>query len=108
MDDRSTMLATMYQTDAEATSSSVPLNPQMRTRKIRVGAVEYEVPSVDYMNRLEQAIQRQAQELQQQRKLLDRVTALVTNARSSQHGYGRAMAELRQEMNKKITLRDFS
>jgi hypothetical protein len=107
--DRSTMLAAMYQNTEPVNSHAPTINPTAtRSRRIRVGAVEYEVPSLEYVQRLEQAMHRQDQMLRQQRILLDRVTALLTKSRTSQQGHSRAMDDLRREMTKKITLRDYS
>jgi hypothetical protein len=61
----------------------VPLEQSgRRTRKIRVGIVEYEVPTMEWVRHLEQQLQQQADLLDQQRRSLDRLDALLRGTRN--------------------------
>ena len=79
--DRDDLLAAMYN-DEEA-KPSVPLEQSgLRTRKIRVGIVEYEVPTLEWVRHLEQMVQHQADMIEQQRREIDRLDALLRGTRN--------------------------
>lgn len=109
--DHAAVVSAMYQTDDDDEASSenrVLVNARTgHTRRIRVGAVEYEVPSVEYVQQLEQMVAQQVQTVLQQRRLIDRIASMLLKTRHSQVGHMRAMDELRRELAKKITMRDF-
>jgi hypothetical protein len=81
--DRNELLATMYQEDETDEAAQVSIEQgHQRSRKIRVGIIEYEVPTMEYMRHLEQIIMQQAQILAQQRRLITRIENGVHNTRS--------------------------
>ena len=111
--DRAAVVSAMYQTDdddetASPDSRALVTGRTGHTRRIRVGAVEYEVPSVEYVQQLEQMVAQQVQTVLQQRRLIDRMASMLLKTRHSQVGHMRAMDDLRRELAKKITMRDFS
>jgi TolA-binding protein len=71
--DRNSILATMYQTDTDDTPDTPPTSN--RTRKIRVGIIEYEVPTIEYVQQLEQQVVR-----------LTRTVERMENAQRLQNG----------------------
>lgn len=80
--DRDDLLAAMYNDD-EAPAPKLPLEQGgLRTRKIRVGIVEYEVPTLEWVRHLEQLVQHQADMIEQQRRALDRLDALLRGTRN--------------------------
>jgi hypothetical protein len=81
--DRTELLTAMYRDDAAETATQVPVEPgQQRSRKIRVGIIEYEVPTMEYMRHLEHIIAQQAQMLAQQRRLIARIESGAHTTRS--------------------------
>src|SRR5262245_32549881 len=80
--DRNDLLATMYQDD-ESTAAPVPIDQgDQRSRKIRVGIIEYEVPTMAYVRHLEQIITQQAQMLTQHRRSILRLENTARGTRN--------------------------
>ncbi len=73
-DDRAALLGAMYQQPPSAARNgkSAPAIGG-KTRRIRVGIVEYEVPTVEAVAHLEQIVAQQANEIAQQKRLLIRL-----------------------------------
>jgi hypothetical protein len=110
---RAAILSAMYQDDDDDVAENPdtrrsPMGLAGHVRRIRVGAVEYEVPSVEYVQQLEHMVAQQVQTVLQQRRLIDRMASMLMKTRNSQAGHSRAMDELRRELAKKITQRDFT
>lgn len=70
--DKTDLYSAMYNTDADD-DDAAPKNSALgekppvqnaKTRKIRVGIVEYDVPTVEYVGRLEALVVAQAQQIQ--------------------------------------------
>jgi hypothetical protein len=71
----------MY-TDDEPTKA-VPIEQSgLRSRKIHVGAIEYEVPTVDYVHHLEQSVMQQAKMIDQMRREIARMNVLLHGTRN--------------------------
>jgi len=100
----SELLAAMYQVeDDDHTGAMIP--PQdLRSRRIRVGIVEYEVPTVEYVQHLERLILRQADLLEQQRRMLERLAGNMHSTRDYIRRQAGGVTDLRSE----VTRRDFS
>ena len=93
--DRDELLAAMYNDDA-APAPNMPLEQSgLRSRKIRVGIVEYEVPTMEWVRHLEQLVQHQADLLEQQRRSLDRLDGLLRGTRSFVRRQTDALSDLR-------------
>jgi hypothetical protein len=112
MDDsqqRAARLAAMYLDDEPTAVAPHPAAPAAaRSRKIRVGVVEYEVPTVAYVEQLEQLLVRQRQSIEQFQLLIERLVNSLMRARTSQTKFERELLDLRRELGKKITARDFA
>lgn len=80
MTDKDDLLAAMYTIDDKPSQPVEQSNP--RSRKIRVGIIEYEVPSMAYVQHLEQIVMQQANELARQQRALDRISALLYGTRN--------------------------
>lgn len=107
--DRSTLLATMYQDDGPPSSAHPPINTSNRSRRIRVGTVEYEVPSVEYVQQLEHVILQQGRVIEQHQRLIDRLIGLSSKSRQAQKNSMREMVDLRRAMSTKLSVEhDFS
>ena len=79
--DKDQLLAAMFSDDE--VKPSVPLEKSgARTRKIRVGIVEYEVPTLEWVRHLEQTVLHQADLLEQQRRELDRLGVMLRGTRN--------------------------
>lgn len=83
-EDKTALLAAMYQDDDDQPSDTPVDQPGFnRSRKIRIGIVEYEVPTVEYVTRLEQVVMRQQHMIDQQRRLLARVQSSLSATRNA-------------------------
>lgn len=102
-DERQHMLRTMYLDDEKpAATGRMPSIETARSRKIRVGAIEYEVPSLEYVSRLERIVAQQGRMLEQQRRMLNRLINRMTAARGVINRHDQHLHEVRQELDKKI------
>jgi hypothetical protein len=95
------LLAAMYDTDPEEPINT-SFEPDSRTRKIRVGIIEYEVPTVEYVNRLEQVVARQQATLERQQRMIARLQVMVTGLRRAVRGQGNAINEVYDELDTKL------
>ena len=94
------LLAAMYDLDdAPPTTPVQPRDP--RTRRIRVGIIEYELPTVEYVRQLEQLILRQADTLEQQRRALERLTTSVHGTRNFVRHQTNHLADMRAELHRR-------
>lgn len=105
-EDHTAMLAAMYQADEQPQDAIDDASGIDRTRRIRVGVVEYEVPTVGYLQQLEQVLTQHGNILQQQRRAVDRLLKLLRSARSLQQNTVHEIDDLRRELNRKISQRD--
>lgn len=97
----SELMAAMYHIDdADPTDAMIP--PQdMRSRRIRVGIVEYEVPTVEYVRHLERLILRQANLLEQQRRMLERLAGGMHGTRNFVRRQAGGLADLRGDLTRR-------
>jgi hypothetical protein len=107
-DDRSAVLAAMYQEDDPAAITDLKPNTNMshRSRKIRVGAIVYDVPTIEYVQQLENMMLHQTQTVERLQRVIDRLTAMLSKSRNNQQGQTRQLDDLRRELGKKITRRE--
>lgn len=109
-EDRSDIVTTMYQNQEDETAAApnpqAARHPASRTRRIRVGAVEYAVPTIEYVQQLESILIQQARALEQQQRVIERLAATVARTLQSQQGRTREMNELRRELSGKVSQRD--
>jgi hypothetical protein len=97
---REDLLAAMYDDDAPD-MPTIPIDNGI-SRRIRVGVIEYEVPTVDYVRRLEQIILQQAQTLEQQRRTINRIEGMLMGTRNYLRRHGDALSDLRYDMARKV------
>jgi hypothetical protein len=105
MDDNSSLLSAMYQDDdTEPQTKPTPTQPSGsgRTRKVRVGVVEYELPTVGYVTRLEQMLLRQQHTLDMQQRAITRLQNSLVSASNLIRRHGNATADLREELSHKV------
>lgn len=77
-----------------------------RTRKIRVGIIEYEVPTVEYVARLEQLIADQARLIDKQKGEILRLGGFMNSTRSFIRRQTSRVAEMQNSLEGKLDLRD--
>lgn len=100
--DRDDLLALMYD-DEEPSKPVVPDRTNLRTRHIRVGPIAYEVPTVEYVQMLEQLIQRQREMLDQHERVIGRLQTMVQGTRQFVRSQSSTLADLRSEIIRKET-----
>lgn len=98
--DHDDLLAAMYSDDIEApTTTHNPIEPSnLRTRKIRVGVVEYEVPTKEYMRHLEQMVMQQAQTIEQMRREMTRLRTDLHGTRVYLYRQNDHLSDMRREL----------
>jgi hypothetical protein len=105
---RETVLSAMYQGDDDNPNEVRSLaSPSDRTRRIRVGAIEYEVPTVSYMQQLEQTLAHHSRIINHQQRVIDRLNATISKNTQSQSGHEHDIDDLKREMIRKINQRDY-
>lgn len=96
------LLAAMYDPDEE-TPDTTPVQANTgRTRKIRVGIIEYEVPTVEYVARLEQMLAHQQTIMDRQHRALVRMQVAMAYLRRAVRGQSLAMNEVYEELDTKL------
>jgi len=100
----SELLAAMYHVDDDEHPGAMIQPQDMRSRRIRVGIIEYEVPTVEYVQHLERLILRQAGLLEQQRRMLERLAGSMHGTRDFIRRQAGGVADLRGE----VTRREYS
>lgn len=109
--DRDELYAAMYNDEEEPEKTKEPsyIDPTgfSRTKKIRVGAVEYEVPTIEYVSRLEQLVLRQARVINQQKRHLERLEGFVLSTRNFIRRQTNRIAEIQTDLDGKIDYREF-
>jgi hypothetical protein len=109
--DRAELLSAMYQDDeVENKASDVsPIDPTgfNRTRRIRVGIVEYQVPTVEYVSRLEQLIAQQARTIEQQKRSIERLEGFVLSTRNFIRRQTSRIQEIQTDLESKVDLREY-
>lgn len=103
MTERDALLALMYDDDTSP-ETIVPERTNLRTRVIRVGPIAYEVPTVEYLQMLEQLVQRQQDTLDQQRRAIDRLQVMLQNTRNFVRRQSSTVGDLRHEITRKETV----
>jgi len=108
--DRAAILAAMYQdTDSDTTHVSSPVlgipSKSQLIRRVRVGAIEYELPSVEYVQHLEKLISQQAEIVAQQRRMIDRLTVALNRTRTAQQLHRLSLDSMQRDLDNKVTLR---
>lgn len=110
-DARAAFLATMYDHAPEPAGpgqpdATKPASGPATSRVVTVGAVRYEVPDPAYVAALERRLADQERTIGQLHQDVHRLARLVSLSRAGQQRQGRGMAELRRELDRKISRRD--
>jgi hypothetical protein len=100
MTDRDDLLALMYD-DETPTETVAPERSNVRTRHIRVGPIGYEVPTVEYVQMLEQLVQRQQEMLDQHRRAIDRLQVMLQGTRRFVRSQSTTLGDLRHEITRR-------
>jgi hypothetical protein len=109
--DRAAILSAMYQdtdpNDAETSGTIITASPgrTLLTRRVRVGAIEYELPSVEYVQHLEKLITQQTEIVAQQRRMIDRLSVALNRTRTAQQLHRLNLDSMQRDLNNKVTLR---
>jgi hypothetical protein len=103
-EERDDLIASMYQSDDAETQQATQIEPSgfNRTRKIRVGIIEYEVPTIEYVHRLEILIASQGKMIERQKHMIDDLRGSVVSTRNFLRRQTSNMVEMREDLNQKI------
>jgi hypothetical protein len=104
------LITAMYQNDEPETTSPEQTHIEQsgfaRTRNIWVGAIKYEVPTMEYLGRLEQMIAAQARIISGQSRELTRLNHFMVATRNFIRRQTNHITELRTGLDQKIDQRD--
>lgn len=100
--DKDDLLAAMYMDSDEPAKVVQAGGTSNRTRKIRVGIIEYEVPSAEYVEYLEQAITTQQRAINRLQQDVDRMSAAMLSTRRFLRRQSGTIRELHAELDTKI------
>ena len=113
MEDRDKILSLMYNDEPESdetvagSEEKLVVSTYSRTKKVRVGAIEYEVPSVEYVARLESLLLRQGALLEKQRREIERLEQFMVGTRNFIRRQTSKIADLQEGLDNKIDSRDY-
>lgn len=97
--DHDDLLAAMYADDETPQPTNKPVEAgNARTRKIHVGVVQYEVPTKEYMQYLEQLVMRQAQTIEQMQREMTRLRTDMHGTRNFLVKQNNNLADVRREL----------
>ena len=109
-DDREELLARMYNSAIEEptpkTSPVVQSSGIARTRRIAIGAISYEVPTIEYCAHLERLITAQASVIEQNKRDIKRIEGLISNIRQFIKKHSVKLLSMSHEIDQKIDRRD--
>ena len=94
------LLAMMYSDEATVPTVATEASTA-RTRTIKVGIIEYEVPTVEYMRFLEATIAQQAYTIDQHRHAIERIQTLLQGTRGYVRRHAGALDDIRQNLTRR-------
>jgi hypothetical protein len=100
--ERAAFIAAMYREEPKRQPTQRVETPAGKSRKIRVGIVEYEVPTMAYVETLERLVAIQGVELVRQKRLLNSLLDDRVNTRNTLNRQSGAMRDVRAQMDTKI------
>ncbi len=109
--DRDELLAAMYNSDEPEKQTTKEPDEGIgfsRTRKIKVGIIEYEVPTVEYVNRLELMVMQQARVIETQRRQMERIKGSIMTTRNFIRRQTGRIADMQMELEGKVDYREYS
>ena len=106
--DRDEIYAAMYGKMEPEKKKDVHIDPTgfNRTRKIMVGAIPYEVPTVAYVARLEQIVARQAMMIRRLEQEMNTMQKFVNGTRKFMKGQTKHINEMQHDLDNKIDARE--
>lgn len=106
-DDRHALLAALYGEEPEK-KKNVHIEPTgfSKTRKVYVGAISYELPTVDYVTRLEMMVTNQAKLINQMQQSISKLENMANKTRKFIRGQTGRITEMQHELDQKIDIRE--
>lgn len=108
--DRDALLSAMYDTEEEPEKKdNVQIDPTgfQKSRIVRVGPISYELPTLDYVNRLEQLIVRQGQLIERQRRQLERLQGAAIGTRNFIRRQTGRLQDMQNDLDSKVDYREY-
>jgi hypothetical protein len=95
--DRDDLLASMYDTDTPTKQREQPpadANGMRRSRRLAIGAISYEIPTVEHLAMLERRLGQQAQQIADQGHYLKRLEAMLALLRTAVRRQGGVVSDI--------------
>lgn len=107
-DERQQLLAALYGEDNAPTKKEVHIDPSgfNRIKKIRFGAITYDVPSMEYVLRLEQLVSNQAQKITRMEHALNKLERMINGTRKFIKSQSKHINEMQIDLDQKIDIRE--
>lgn len=103
--DQDDLIAAMYQDDTEEIETEpkhVDPSGFRRSKDIHIGIVKYEVPTVEYVMRLEQIVMQQARIIEMQKHEISRLSNFMVSTRNFIRRQTLHLSEMQNNLDNKI------
>jgi hypothetical protein len=107
-DERQELLAALYGEDNAPTKKEVYIDPSgfNRIKKIKFGAITYDVPSMEYVIRLEQLVSNQSQKINRMEQAISKLERMVNGTRKFIKSQTKHINEIQHDLDQKIDIRE--
>lgn len=109
--DKDALLSAMYNSsddeiDELSSKPDTRFDSLGKTKIVHVGAIKYELPSVEYVNKLEQMIVRQNNQIIELQRNMEKLQKNIIATKSIAKRHISSINEMQSELDKKVNLRD--
>src|ERR1035437_484368 len=107
-DERSELRALLYSEDNAPKKKDIHIDPSgfNRSRNIHVEAIKYEVPTVEYVSRLEQMVTNQARLINQLQQAVNKLQRFMGGTRKFIKNQSRHITDMQHDIDQKIDSRE--
>jgi len=110
MNDRETLLSTMYDSDENEKPKKSPIpgaSDKIKSRRIVQGITRFDVPTVEYVDSLEKIIQSQNNVINQQSKSIKKLEFQMNMLKTNLKKDSNLINNMNRELETKINRRDY-
>lgn len=108
-EERTALLAAMYDPEEEKTDKKTlqPLEPTgKKSRRVVMGAVKYDVPTVEYVEQLEKRVIELERRIQIQDRISRKFDMMISRLTQALRNHGSVVNEISHSLDNKIDRRD--
>lgn len=110
-DEKNMLLSAMYNSDDDdedelSTQPRTSVDSFGKTKIVHVGAIKYELPSIEYVNKLEQMLVQQNTKISELQRNIEKLQKIITATKSLTRRHVSNINEIHSELDRKINSRD--